>query len=147
MKIIFWILLILFVISVVGAAVVAATNLLEARDLRAANADLKQQLRDTNQELQRVNMKYRGFMESLKEVPDSLRFGRMTIVKSKDGEYRQKIHDLEKQERDHQRFIRKNDREIAAVVANLKRRLSVLGGAAVLLGIGVVLTGWAARRS
>jgi septation ring formation regulator EzrA len=147
MKIFRRILVILLVVTIAGTIIVAAKDLLHVRQLEASKQEIKQQIRETNSELQRVNMRYRGFQGSLGQIPDSVTIAEVKTIRDKMFEYRGKITTLEREERDQTRLLNKKENALEEISSALRRRLLVLGGGAVVLLAGILLTGRAAIRS
>jgi hypothetical protein len=138
------ILLFLLVAFVVAIVLVVAIDVPEMNRLRGVEADSDQAIKDKIAEIGEVNLKYRGFNESLASIPDSLRASQSGIMIKKGEAYRKQIFVLEREKRELERAARKNAKKLDAATTRVKQRLTVLGSAAIVLLLSTLVI---SRRS
>jgi hypothetical protein len=143
-SLIFWLLL---AASVVAYGVLSIGDVGEARRLAASREKKQQDLKVIREETMELGLKYRGYQKGLSDIPDSLRAPLAGITKKKGDEYHKRLFKLEREIRETERLIRKDDRAIDEVYSSLKRRLILFGGAAVVFLAGALITRRAAIRS
>lgn len=115
----------------------AGVSLAEVDGRQAAS---QAELDSTRAELKKTGLLYRGFLNSMSAVPDTLRMYGGGIIMKQRWSYEKALSQLEGREHELVRDLGKLDRERAEIRA--QRRQSTLPGAAVgaaLLAVGVVL--------
>jgi hypothetical protein len=147
MKTLRWIFLFLFVLTVVYAGFVFARELPGIKQVSISKQEKEAELQTTNKKIGEVNLQYRGFLESGGAIPDSLKIQETGNTMRVQKEYHKKIFILENRERELDRLIRKDERQLAKIYAGLKSRLYITGGLALLFLAGAIITSRAAIRS
>jgi hypothetical protein len=139
------ILLVLFAASAVAGGVFAVKESLELRRLGASALVKERRVQELGEQITEVNFKYRGLMDSMSNVPDSLKTDLTGSYMKKTREYRKRLFLMERNKRETERLLRKDRRALAEVRARLLRWLLVFGGAAVVCLAASLLAGRAIR--
>jgi hypothetical protein len=147
MKTLSLILWVLLAASVVVGGVFCTQDLREVRSLSESRAGTREKLRVVRENVTETGIKYRGYLDSLSEIPDSLRMKEAGSIVKRGETYRKQLYQLERDTRELERLNRKKDVAIDAVYSSLKRRLLLFGGAAVVFLAGALMTRRTAIRS
>ena len=138
-KIVRMIALVLFVATAVLTAVMSFMDRNSAKQIQAS-IDLRQKNVDQYQEqIQSTNLRYRGYQESMANIPDSTRKAQSGVLMKQMGEFQKQIRKLEYDQREASRLLRKEQRSKDAVDEQMRRRLLILGGVTFLLLVGFVV--------
>lgn len=140
-----WIFLGVFAVAAVAAGVTIVGKTREAAPLKASIEERSRALQEIRDRLSTANLKYRGYLASLSQIPDSLRAPQAGIIKNTGDEYRKQVFNLELKERENGRLLRRDQREYAAIQGSLRRSGGVAGGAALVALIGFLVAGRAFR--
>ena len=127
------VLLILLIAALAAAGAFAWSG---SRELGEANAKVAQYDRESEEiqeKLAEVNFKYRGIIESMENVPDSLRATVTGEYSRRMQTYQKKVIGYESEQREANRLKKKHERKADAVRKRLTLRLLMSGGAAALL--------------
>ncbi len=142
-----WIFILLFAASVAAAAVYGVISLREAAQLGSSKGEKEEQLNIIRTKLGTVNMKYRGLLESSGSIPDSLRIFESGNLIRQQKEYRKQIFHLEREDRELNRLVRKDERAISAIHDRLKRSMYGFGAAALVFLVTALIARRASIRS
>jgi len=145
MKTLRTILLILFAVSVVTGAFFAVKQGLALRTSQVSLGEKEKRVEELREQIKEANFKYRGAVKGMGEVPDSLRASVTGEYVKKSTEYRKRLYVLERDHKEAERLMRKDQRAVAAARSILIRWLLVFGGAAVVLLTASLLAGRAIR--
>lgn len=130
----------LFVATAVLAAVTTALDMNSAKPIKAAIDEHQSDSDQILSELQATNLKYRGYQESMANIPDSTRMAQSGLLMKQSKEFSKQIRRLEYDHWEATRLLRKYQRSKEAVDARIKRRLLVLGGVGLFFLAGFVVT-------
>ncbi len=140
-----WIFLGLFAVAAVATGVTVVGKTRDAAPLKASIEEKSRAMQGIRERLMTVNIKYRGYLASLSQIPDSLRAAQAGIIKITGDEYRKQLFNLELEERENGRQLRRDQREYAAIQGSIRRSAGLLGGVALVALIGFFVTGRAFR--
>lgn len=130
--------LILFLAAAAPAAVVSYRDVGRIRELNSSIDEQAQKIKELREEIGKTNLEYRGFSESIKNIPEDRRAAEMGTITSKTTEFNKIIRTLEKNRQDATRLMHRRQRELAAVKSHLKKRLLPLGAAGLVFLAGFV---------
>jgi len=127
------ILLIILAAAAIVSAAISYRAWNEHGETKAAFDEQKALAMDVRQRIGDVNLRYRGLMEGMKAVPDSLKTQMVGEYQRSAEGYRKQLYRLEAESRETERLFGKRKRAESAARENLHRKLMVLGGATILL--------------
>lgn len=128
--------LILFFAAAVSTAVYTAKNSKRISQDQAAIENNQEKLGQILSELHKTNLKYRGFMESLKSIPDSTRLLEAGPINNNRMEYVKSLRTLERDEAEIKRILKKQRKAVAETKAYVKKRLFIFGGGTLVFLLG-----------
>jgi hypothetical protein len=137
----------LFVLTVAYTGFVIARGFPGIKQVSASKQAKEAELQGVNESLGKLNLQYRGFLESGGAIPDSLKIQETGNTMRIQQEYHKNIFKLENEVRELERLIRKDDRNLAEIYSGLKTRIYVTGALAILFLAGAIITSRKAIRS
>jgi hypothetical protein len=138
-KIVRVVFLVLFLVAVIPAVVITINDLLKIQEIQASIDQKTAENKQLQAKLLEANLKYRGYSESMKAMPDSLVLAEIEIWNAYQKKYTNETGFLARQEMENSRLLRNDERVRAELYDHLKRRLLLFGVPVLIFLAGLII--------
>jgi hypothetical protein len=144
MKLIGWLMIVLGVAAVIPGGITLYRDLEQARAIDEKIAEFDKERATSLEQLQQARLEYRGYQNSLPDIPDSVREENLAVINKRQVTMRQKVIRLNSHSEDLKRRMIREERKKTELLADTPMVAGGLGGGGlVLIVAGMVI----ARRS
>ena len=133
--------MILFLAAVVAAGVVGITDGGQIKDKQSVVDEHAAKVAQLRQDIGKTNLEFRGFSESIKNIPEDRREAEIGRINEKTKDFNKIIRVLENDRKETSRIMRRHQRELDEVKSHLKKRLAQFGGLALVFLVGFIACG------